>query len=329
MVVMATHDAKRGEDAAARISTLTEMPDEWRTAVRRWMELAREVRRQSENESVPGAALTYQFFQTLVGAVPFGWDGRDVGDLSARLDAFLLKAAREAKEETSWTNPDAAAEAAIGNFPSRMLARPAFREDVRRLCASIDVASATSALAQCVLRLTVPGVPDTYQGTELWNQSLVDPDNRRPVAFSHHAELLASLAGEGPALARSLLETFADGRVKLHVTQRLLLARRDHRDLFLNGDYEPLASDERLVAFARKSGERRLIVIVPRLVLEATRAAGGFHLGKAWGGAKLLVPSSGSYRDLFTGTVLRVERSIRISDALADFPVSVLLRAPE
>jgi isoamylase len=332
MVVMATHDTKRGEDAAARISTLTEMPDAWRTAVRRWMDLAEEVRRASENEKAPGAPLTYLFFQALVGAVPFRWDARPDARLAERLDAFLLKAAREAKEETSWTNPDASAEAAIGRFASRMLARSAFREDVRRFCASLDVAAATNALAQCVLRLTVPGVADTYRGTELWNQSLVDPDNRRPVDFADLRSRLAEIEArrsEGPALARDLLARFEDGTVKLHVTHRLLALRKAERDLFLNGDYEPIASDEGVVAFSRRSADRRLLVVVPRLVLGRTRAADGFALGSAWGATKLLVPVPGAWRDVLTGASRRIDRALRLEDAFADFPVAVLISTPQ
>ncbi|HEX5658522.1 MAG TPA: glycogen debranching protein GlgX, partial [Polyangiales bacterium] len=208
MISTSTHDTKRGEDTSARIAVLSELPELWARTTRRWLQFVEPVRAQLPALEGSGGVV-YLLFQCLVGAVPFGWDGqKEREDLAERLGQYLLKASREAKQTTSWTNPNPAYDEAVQELPKRLLANPRFVEDVLAFVRVIEPHGACNAFAQTLLRLTAPGVPDTYQGCELWNQSLVDPDNRRPVDFAHRRQLLASMQGDRRALATGLLNDY-------------------------------------------------------------------------------------------------------------------------
>jgi (1->4)-alpha-D-glucan 1-alpha-D-glucosylmutase len=186
-----------------------------------------------------------------------------------------------------------------------------------------------NGLAECLLRLTSPGVPDTYQGSELWNQSLVDPDNRQPVDFTLRRNLLARMkerAHEPRVLAKELLESYADGAVKLYVLQTALHARKAHRTLFLRGDYEPLPGGEHVVAFTRAFGGERLLCCVPRLSSVGTQGSRPWMLSDAWGDEALRVPHAGTYRNLLTGATLEIAGDVRLAELFADFPVALLMR---
>jgi (1->4)-alpha-D-glucan 1-alpha-D-glucosylmutase len=325
MTTLSTHDSKRGEDTNARISTLTEIPERWRVAVRRWAGFALDLK--TAHPPGPDAALEYLFYQAIVGVIPFGWHGQSwPQDLDARLSAYVLKAAREAKQQTSWTNTNQVYEESLATFVRSILASNAFREDLARLTRDIDAYAATNALAQTVLRLTIPGVADTYQGTELWAQTLVDPDNRRPVDFALRARMLAELRDrpQDDTLCRDLLASYGDGRIKLHVVHRLLSLRRSEPSLFLRGGYSPLPCGEHVVAFARNLDTRRMLVFVPRLSLQRTKGQGGFPIGASWLNMRAPIRRGGRFRELFTGKRLELGPEPLMREILADFPVAVL-----
>ncbi|MDP3215105.1 MAG: malto-oligosyltrehalose synthase [Deltaproteobacteria bacterium] len=333
MLSTSTHDTKRGEDTSARIAVLTEMPDEWRRRVRRWADLTADARASVDGVTAPSRGTEYLFYQAIVGAWPVGWDGREGrAAFAARVAEFILKASKEAKVETSWVNPNAAYDEALRGYVAQALADDAFVDDVRDLCATVDPYGAANGLAQTLLRLCCPGVPDTYQGAELWNQSLVDPDNRRPVDFAARRRELSRIRagiGDRAALARALRDRYADGAIKLYVTHAALEARRAHRELFLRGDYEAVVGSDHVVAFTRGFGAERLFCCTARFSLRRTRAERPWAIGDAWGEEKLGLPYAGTYRNVLTGAVLRARGRLRLAEVFADLPVALLLRDPD
>jgi (1->4)-alpha-D-glucan 1-alpha-D-glucosylmutase len=324
MVTTATHDTKRGEDARVRLALLSEMPREWGRRLMRWRRLNRSYRSQVDDEIVPDRNVEYLFYEALLGAWPPGLapDDRDgMRELAERLEPYMIKAGREGKEQSSWSNPNAANETGLQRFVGSALdaSRPnLFLADFYNFVELLAALGAISSLSQLVLKLTVPGVPDIYQGGELWDLSLVDPDNRRPVDWNARRRML-SVIGEG--CAANVAAQWQDGRTKLFVTSRLLAFRRFRPELFAEGDYQPLdttgSGSDHLCAFIRTRGEERLAVAVPRLVYRLYRD------GVADWGATTLVLPSGTWRDVFTGE--RFDGSeVRVSRLLADLPVAVL-----
>src|SRR5467141_2558938 len=325
MVTTATHDTKRGEDARMRLALISEMPREWGRRVTRWLRLNRSWRGQIDDEPVPGRNVEYLFYQSLLGAWPWGLapDDRDgMRDLAERLESYMIKAVREGKEQSSWSNPNAANEIGLQRFVGSALdaSRPnLFLADFYNFVELLAPLGAISSLSQLVLKLTVPGVPDIYQGGELWDLSLVDPDNRRPVDWNSRRRMLSAI-GEG--CAANVATQWQDGRTKLFVTSTLLASRRSHPELFAEGDYQPLeatsSGSDHLCAFIRSRGEERLAVAVPRLVYRLYRD------GTAdWGTTTLVLPP-GTWRDVFTGERFDGGIDLRISRLLADLPVAVL-----
>ncbi|HEY6078848.1 MAG TPA: glycogen debranching protein GlgX [Polyangiaceae bacterium] len=327
MITTATHDTKRGDDAAARIAVLSEMPEAWQRSLKQWTEMLGGARELLDERPAPEPSLEYAFYQTLIGAWPFGADLRHARELRDRVGAYLLKAAREAKLETSWLNQNADYEAAVGNFVQKAFANQAFVEDMARFCASVDAPGAMNALAQTLLRLCSPGVPDTYQGGELWNQSLVDPDNRRPVDYALRRRYLRQIREERAhrsTLARELLEAYADGRIKLYVTHVALQLRQQKPELFAQGDYQALEAGEHAVAFTRCFEQDALVCVVPRLTRRLTTVRSKFPIGSAWGSQQLLGLTPGHYRNLLTGELLSLADSAPLAQILAEFPLSLL-----
>ena len=343
LLTSSTHDTKRSEDVRARIAVLSELPREWRAAVNRWARLNRRRKTRVEGASAPDRNDEYLFYQTLLGAWPWGAETPDEAFV-ARIEAFMLKAAREAQVHTSWVNPDPAYEDALQQFVRAALdaSRPnPFLEDFAALREMVAHAGAINALAQQLLKLTAPGVPDIYQGTELWDQSLVDPDNRRPVDYAQRTRLLRGLQRRRPGrrLAADLLETKADGRVKLYLTSRALACRAAYPDLFARGDYVPLAAEgaaaDHVVAFARRDEENEFIAAVPRLVVGLTRKELVDPIGpEVWGDTRLLLPDAEPgtrYRDVFSGETVKVSASdvgasLPVSGIFASFPFALLER---
>ena len=327
MVTTATHDTKRGEDGRARLALLSEMPQEWGRRAFQWLRLNRSRRSEVDGETVPNRNVEYLFYQALLGAWPPGLAADDqagVKNLSERLDAYMIKAAREAKLQTSWSNPDPDYEAALQHFVRGALdaTRPnPFLAEFAAFVARLERPAAITSLAQLVLKLTVPGVPDTYQGGELWDFSLVDPDNRRPIDWDTRRALLNEIAGRR---AVELARDWQDGREKLFVTHRLLTLRRDHPDLFAAGDYQPIEAaggqGRHLCAFARSHGGERIVVAVPRLLWRLCRGDAGID----WGTAELPLPPEGAWRNVFTGLCLGRQERVAAAVLFADFPVCVL-----
>jgi (1->4)-alpha-D-glucan 1-alpha-D-glucosylmutase len=276
---------------------------------------------------MPSTNDQYLFFQTVVGAWPFG-DADDPA-LTERITAYMLKATREAKLHTSWITPDQRYEDATTTFVTEMLGDPAFTSEVRELVARIAPHGACNSLAQLALRLASPGVPDIYQGTELWDLSLVDPDNRRPVDYQRRRGLLAERRGiqPSPDHARALVDSYADGRIKLHVTHTGLAMRHADPLLFLEGSYRPLDAGEHVVAFERARGSARLVCVVPRLPWKLTGGATAWPLGARWGDTRLAltgVEPDRSWRNVFTGEALAGD-TLALRDVLATFPVAWLV----
>jgi (1->4)-alpha-D-glucan 1-alpha-D-glucosylmutase len=337
---LATHDTKRGEDVRARLNVLSEIPEEWAAAVARWAELNRRHKGTTEDEGpdAPDGNEEYLIYQTLVGAWPGGGDDA-LPAFAERVRQYLQKAMREAKVHTSWINPDDGYEAAVERFVTRLL-DPAesgeFLADLRRFVPRVARLGRFNSLAQTLLRCTAPGVPDTYQGTELWDFSLVDPDNRRPVDYDARRKLLADLdrrAETGPAaLARDLLADLDAGGAKLFTVARALRFRRANPDLLGPGGYLPLtAAGERaahLFAFLRHAGGAAAVVAVPRLVGRLLAGSDDAPVGPAvWADTHLELPEP--YRGRRWVSVLTGEPVggdvLPAADLFADFPVALLV----
>jgi (1->4)-alpha-D-glucan 1-alpha-D-glucosylmutase len=340
---LSTHDTKRSEDVRARLNVLSEMPDEWTARVRHWSELNAEHKGLIEDEpDAPDPNEEYLIYQTLVGVWPWDRDAGTAGpgqEFEARIQGYVKKALCEAKVHSSWINPDPDYEAAVAGFVSKLLDPAASGEFLADLDAFVKRAAVhgrLNSLAQTVIRCTAPGVPDTYQGTEAWDFSLVDPDNRRPVDYAARQSLLKSLteraAGGVNHLARELAANTAAPGVKLFVTSRALAVRRDHADLFARGGYLPTtaagARAEHVFAFARHRDRAAALVVVPRLT--ARLATGKMPLGRGvWGDTALELPGefrSGTWENTLTGETTDAGRPVAVGDVLGTFPVALLVR---
>jgi (1->4)-alpha-D-glucan 1-alpha-D-glucosylmutase len=248
-----------------------------------------------------------------------------------RMREHALKSAREAKVHTSWTLANKDYEDRLLAFVSRALASDTFLRAVTEFVQRIATFGATNSLAQLALRLASPGVPDIYQGCELWSFFLVDPDNRRPVDYEHRRSALADLEPRDatPTLAAELVDSFGDGRIKLHVTRTALRLRRSQSSLFLEGSYEPQQVEgplsQHVVAFARRRGDSCLICVVPRLSSKLTQGRSPWPMGSVWGDASLHVSGFGkAFRNVFTGESLKGE-ALPLAKVFGAFPVAWLL----
>ena len=286
----ATHDTKRGEDMRARLDVLSELPRQWMEAVKRWQRMNRSGKTVVDEARVPGTNEEYLLYQTLLGVWPLEALDRELTDeehrgLEARLRDYLVKALREAKVHTSWINVNEPYEKACGQFLRHLLDRDAtgrpFLADLRAFLPQVAVPGIFNSLAQVVLKVTVPGVPDLYQGTELWDFTLVDPDNRRPVDYGDRRAQLGELAAlRGEALQDRIAAARArpaDGALKLLVTIRALAHRRRHRDLYERGAYLPLVAKgpgaRHVVAFARVASDGRAAITVTGRFFAARQGA--------------------------------------------------------
>lgn len=332
MVATSSHDTKRSEDVRARIAALSESPKEWTQSLRRW-ELANRVHKQElDGESAPSANEEYLIYQTLIGAWPLeliegapaeGVKKYPYEEFVQRIQAYMLKALHEAKVNSSWIEPNQAWDQAVSAFVAKILERKRgnrFPKAFLPLATKMAQLGAINSLSQLVLKMTVPGVPDFYQGNELWDLSLVDPDNRRPVDYALRKKLLAEL-GEQPDPAE-LLEHWTDGRIKLFVTREVLRFRRSHSALFAQGAYHACAATGELagsaLAFTRAHEGKTLIVCVPRL----SSRVGFPPIGDKWRDTSLEI--AGEWRNVFTGARLSGER-LALADVLRDLPVALLI----
>jgi (1->4)-alpha-D-glucan 1-alpha-D-glucosylmutase len=285
LLTTATHDTKRGEDVRARLNVLSEMPRDWERAIQRWQSMNRDKKAELDGTEVPDANEEYLLYQTLVGTWPLhAMDEEAHQHFVERVEHYMEKALKEAKLHTSWINPKEAYDRAVKQFVRDILhphADNRFLADLLRFQARIAQAGMWNSLAQTLLKITSPGVPDFYQGTELWDFSLVDPDNRRPVDFAMRVLLLEELQrleSKGQlSLVRELLAQPQDGRIKLYVLYTALNYRRAQRNLFTQGAYLPLtasgARQDHVVAFARRFDNLWALVAVPRLVMTLSPSA--------------------------------------------------------
>jgi (1->4)-alpha-D-glucan 1-alpha-D-glucosylmutase len=331
MLATATHDHKRGEDMRARLNVISEVPRAWAVRVRRWMRLNRPRRRLLDGDrEAPGSNAEYLYYQTLVGAWPLDLEPQDDGGLAAyadRLAGYMIKAVREAKLRTSWTSPDQEYESAVEDFVRATLdpvRGRAFLAEVHEFVERIAPAGAINGLAQTTLKLTVPGVPDLYQGAEFWDLSLVDPDNRRPVDYQRRQTALEIDDH------REAASSWRAGDLKLFVIKRLLELRRRRPALFRDGRYEPVEVAgplaDRCLAFQRRAGDERVLVLVPRLVSAAARGAPDLGLATgAWNGTRLAVEDPPAFRHVFSGDAVHAFDVGRLLEA---FPVCVLEDGP-
>jgi (1->4)-alpha-D-glucan 1-alpha-D-glucosylmutase len=344
MLATSTHDNKRAEDVRARIDVISEVPAVWRLAVRRWSRMNRSKRRMRGRVPAPSRNDEYLLYQTLVGSFPDGaLDAAGLAAYRERIQAFMLKAAREAKAHTSWITPDLEYEAALAAFVEALLARlegDLFLEDFRAQLPAFAWFGLLNSLSLVLLKLTSPGVPDLYQGTELLDFSLVDPDNRRPVDYAVRRAALESLqalaAGPAqtlPARVRALLDPPQAGRAKMWVILRALQLRRDQPELFAAGDYHPLAVDgvsaRHVVAFARRLGPAGAVVLAGRLFAAFELPVGTPPVGaEGWGDTRAAVdflPEATPLTNLLTGETVVVEGgAIRLARACAHFPGALL-----
>ncbi|HEY77823.1 MAG TPA: malto-oligosyltrehalose synthase [Dehalococcoidia bacterium] len=333
----ATHDTKRSEDVRARINVLSEIPDEWQQHLLRWHQYNEPKKRKVHGLPVPEPNMEILLYQTMLGAWPLSEE--DVAGFKERLKACAIKSAREAKAFTGWQVPDTEYEDALTAFLEDILqnSNTGFVEDFLLFEKLIAYYGALNSLAQVLLKITSPGVPDFYQGTELWDFSLVDPDNRRQVDFKRRAEMLDKLfkhesLGQQP-LVKQLLEHWEDGRLKLYVTYEALNTRRANKALFQDGDYIPLQTvgkrQENICAFARRLNDTWILTIVPRLLTRLVSFGIPPVSRQVWGDDQLLLPEDAPERwhNVFTGEKLTsssMARELAIGDILSSFPVALL-----
>lgn len=327
MLASSTHDTKRSEDVRARLVALSEMPKEWGQALRRWHTLNRKHRGKVDGEWAPDHNEEVLLYQTLLGSWPLEpLDEHSRPVYVQRIQDYMVKALHEAKVNSSWIEPNEAWDKAVGEFVAKILTpgpQNRFLETFIPFAEQLANLGAINSLAQTVLKLTVPGMPDFYQGSELWDLSLVDPDNRRPVDYALRRQQLTAVSGE--VSPRALAEQWRDGRVKLYAIRTLLQFRRQHPQLFAEGAYTPVAVSGKfadcVIAFERATPGMTLLVVVPRL----TSRVGYPPLGEKWGDTALELPEAMERADLLTGKKCRELTRFRLSELLGEFPVAVLL----
>ena len=332
LLATSTHDTKRSEDVRARMVAISEMPELWRRSLQRWRLANRRWKRSINDVEAPDGNEEYLLYQTLLGTWPVQPSGLPEEAATAeyieRIQTYMVKALHEAKVNTSWIQPNEEWDAAMRDFVGRILDSsprnkfvPAFLPVVQEIARL----GAINSLTQTLLKLTSPGVPDIYQGNEIWDYSLVDPDNRRPVDYRPRREMLEALSA---STSDELMQNWPDGRIKMFLTQRLLQFRREHVDLFQRGDYLPLAATgtfaECCVSFARRLGDQWIVVIAPRL----SSRIGFPPIAEQWKDTTLEFPETLSLEhahNLFTCRKLHHEsRRISLADALPILPFTVM-----
>ena len=333
MISTATHDTKRGEDMRMRLHALSEMPMEWSRCLRRWSTFNRSRVTEVENSRVPSPNDEYFIYQTLLGSWPHELmhpplSQQNLSAYISRLCAYMIKALREAKLHTGWSSPDEAYENAVLSFIHGILdvsGPNVFVEDMLPVARRLAAAGAVNSLCQVLLKLTLPGVPDIYQGTEYWDLSLVDPDNRRAVDYEKRLKAV----NEDTSLI-SLLSTWHDGRVKQKLLALLLAHRSQHEDLYRSGDYQPLtvkgANAKHVLAFARKAGNKSLVAVIPLQISKWLEEGKLLPVSDLWKDTHIILPSAGPYTHILTGENVP-SRSVYMADCLKAFPCALIAPA--
>lgn len=330
MNASSTHDSKRGEDVRARLNVLSEIADEYIASVKAMANLNSEKRHRINGKFAPDRAEENYLYQTLLGAYP--WGQSETQEFTSRLKLHMIKALREAKKNSSWLSPRLIYEQAVQNFIDEVLGSQSFMQSFLSLQRKVAFYGFFNTLAQTLLKITCPGVPDFYQGTELWALNLVDPDNRRPVNFQTRQKALIEIASLNPSQAPSLLEDFADGKAKLYVIYKALELRRKMKELFWQGEYIPLevkgACSENVVAFCRKKADLSVLVIVPRFLTQLIETGSFWRKAQInWKETSICPPQNfaSAWTDAFTNKKISLHSGLLpICDALDNFPVALL-----
>jgi len=335
-----THDTNRSEDVRMRINVLSEIPQEWEACLTRWSAWNQSKKPWVNGLAVPDPNEEYFLYQTLIGAWPLYKE--EIPEFKARFQAYTIKAAREAKVHTRWIAPKHEHETALTAFTEAILDesdRPEFLEDFQKFQAQLAYYGALNSLSQVLLKIASPGVPDFYQGTELWDFSLVDPDNRRPVDFPQRTQLLNQLklkAKKNPgSLVQELLPHWQNGAIKLYTTYQALNFRKAHLALFLQGDYIPLEAwgpnRENVVAFARLRESTWVVVVVARLFTKILSAGDIFFKKEVWQQTFLSLPRDAPKElvNILTGETIKSipdaqSKSLPLANLFRNLPVALL-----
>ncbi|MEJ2703733.1 MAG: hypothetical protein P8Z79_14960 [Sedimentisphaerales bacterium] len=351
-----THDTKRGEDVRARIAVLSEMPELWSAKVHHWRQINLSLKSDCHGSEAPDPNDEYLLYQTLIGAMPF--DPGQIQGFRERIKQYMIKVVREAKEHSSWIERDEQYEQACEEFVERILSpsiSPEFWSDFLPFQKRIATYGIFNSLSQTLLKMTSPGVPDFYQGSELWDLNLVDPDNRRLVDFEKRKKILdeirerayvASSPKAGSGFLNELLQTREDGRIKLFLIYRVLNMRRQRAELFEKGEYEPLKAEgqygKHVVVFLRRWRDQSAIVITPRF-LTSLIGDGELPLGtNVWQDTEISWPAhgrhppgsnrdspaldTGRWQNVISGESTEIRGSVPVGRLLARFPVSLLVK---
>ena len=348
MLATSTHDTKRSEDVRARLDVLSEMPRAWSAAVMKWRRMNRPRKIEiPDGRVVPDNNEEYLLYQTIVGTLPMQMASQDEQrEFTGRIQQYMEKAVHEAKVNLSWVNPNSEYVEALKEFIQRLLSPQwrgkanLFYDSIQKFMPAVKYFGAINSLTQTLLKLTCPGVPDIYQGVELWDFSLVDPDNRRPVDFALRQRLMDWICREQadndtPAFIRDMLENYQDGRIKLWLTEAVLNFRRQHRSLFSQGNYIPLSArgskEENVIAYARSYAGELVIVAAARFPYTLMRGSEGEPIGPVWNDTKIL-PGPGTatseLRNIFTGerVIMNSGGSLQCGDLFAHLPFALLTR---
>ncbi|HZQ69607.1 MAG TPA: malto-oligosyltrehalose synthase [Terriglobales bacterium] len=347
MLSTSTHDTKRSEDVRARINVLSEIPMLWRKRVRHWRELNQRNKLLVNGAEAPTRNDEYLFYQTLIGIWPWDEGERSSEVLRTRLGDYMVKATRESKAQTSWANQNKDYEDAVSKFVSAVLepsAANAFLKEFSQFQEYVARIGIYNSLSQTVIKLASPGVPDIYQGAELWDFSLVDPDNRRPVDYDLRRRLLSEFpewmnSSELADKAKMIVRSMHDGRIKLFVTYLALNARKQNRQLFQEGSYDPLpvkgAKSEHILAFARNHEGKSAVVAVPRFTARLLqRDHESVTAPAVWEDTRIAVAAPATYRNVFTAELVASEQAegenwISANRLFATFPVALLVSEEE
>ena len=349
MLTTSTHDTKRSEDVRNRLNVLSEMPDLWARYVSKWQQMNKPLKQKHQLEDgrlAPDGNEEYLLYQTILGAWPWEFQGTESPEnFLKRINEYSTKALSEAKVNLSWLNPDQEYVDAIHAFITDLLKKDddkpsAFVTSLEELMPQLRLFGAVNSLAQVVLKATCPGVPDFYQGSDLWDLSLVDPDNRRPVDYEKRKKFLTEMkakanSAEGAMdVASSVTSNLADGRIKLWTMHRTLLLRELLPEVFAHGEYCPLRADsgkeEHLIGFTRAAGDpaEMVISLIPRFSYTLMNGKAELPLGSAWGDSAVELQNlkGRQLRNIFTGEKLTVPEDgrLKLSETFAHFPVAVL-----
>jgi len=324
LLATSTHDTKRSEDVRIRLAALSELSGEWKAALKKWSSLNRKLRTKIEGDIAPSRNEEYLLYQTILGSWPLGEFDRS--EYIERIQQYMLKALKEAKINSSWTEPNEEWEKAVATFIACILdpaQSDAFLADLTAFVARLAPLGALNSLTQVVLKCTLPGVPDFYQGCEVWDLSLVDPDNRRPVDYSKRKQMLQD---HRRSSLESLLSEWTSGAIKQQLTHRLLHFRKTYDSFFRDATYHPVAIKgtyaEHALAFERRTSEGRLLVVVSRLISKFT----SFPTGEAWEDAELVGINQGNWQDVLSGED-RFLPDTKLSSLLPALPWAVLFQA--